>query len=566
MKHNYRIFLIVPLLVFSTTFFHINGFFTFGDNYHTFLIVSNHIWDETTHYLLTPIRFIEFGDLSFQSSPSSKETLYFLKDFFSTLQNIIFYFIFDLKYIGLVLDIFSVLANLLLFYFLFKKIFDYDNFISFVFSVISIIFFGYGPQTYNEIIGFFTFNPYTEIPTITRHEPTANTNIGFLISLIGLYYFYYKENYKLFFITSLIAFFSYIYVSLFYVVLCGIVLFFKTIYLKKSYLIFFKNILIPLTLFILWSSLMLYMDSQGNLRNTQHISDGLSIKFLIINIVYILLNLANIKYTKNLIIKKNSIIIIFVFVSCGICFYSTLFTGIDLGGNEHFYYYANPFQWITFFNLLYNFKSKINNNIYVSIITLLIIIQLIGVKNYSDKYFFLNKQKIINQVKYVNDLDKLKKNTAKKTIISLDPLYVWYGFNLTNSYSFIPSHLDLSVSSDEILNKFLITSKIFNLSTDELINYFFKKPNISSRSINFEEITFAGDINDNIYDALSIKGLKKTDLINYIKRKYNQIEVSNIKHPILISKNWHIPNKKIYRNKKITYENETFILLESVEY
>lgn len=566
MKHNYRIFLIIPLLVFSTTFFHINGFFTFKDNYHTFLIVNNHIWDETTHYLLTPIRFIEFGDLSFQSSLSSKETLYFLKDFFSTLQNIIFYFIFDLKYIGLVLDIFSVLANYLLFYFLFKKIFDFDNFFSFVFSVVIIIFYGYGPQTYNEIIGFFTFNPYTEIPTITRHEPVANTNIGFLISLIGLYYFYYKENYKLFFITSLIAFFSYIYVSLFYIVLCSIVLIFKNIYLKKKYLNFFKNILIPLALFILWSSLMLYMDSQGNLRNTQHISDGLGIKFLIISLIYILINLANIKYTKNSIIKKNSIIIIFVLVTCIICFYSTLFTGIDLGGNDHFFYFANPFQWITFLNLFYNFKSKINNNIYVSIISLLIIIQLIGIKNYSDKYFFLNKQKIIDQVKYVNDLDKLKKNTAKKTIISLDPLYVWYGFNLTNSYSFIPSHLDLSVSSDEILNKFLVTSKIFNLSTDEVISYFFKKPNISSRSINFEEIVFAGDINDNIYDALIAKNLKKKDLINYIKEKYNLIEVSNIKHPILISKNWHIPNRKIYRNKKITYENETFILLESVEH
>jgi len=566
MKHNYRIFLIVPLLVFSTTFFHINGFFTFGNNYHTFLIVKNHIWDETTHYLLTPIRFIEFGDFSFQSLPSSRETFYFLKDFFSTFQNIIFYFIFDLKYIGLVLDIFSVLTNLLLFYFLFKKIFDFDELLSFIFSVIIIIFFGYGPQTYNEIIGFFTLNPYSEIPVITRHEPAANTNVGFLISLIGLYYFYYKENYKIFLITSLVAFFSYIYISLFYIVLCSVVLFFKKVYLKKSYLNFFKNISIPLTLFVLWSSLMLYMDTQGNLRNTQHLTDSLSIKFFCISIVYILLNLANIKYSKDLIIKKNSVIIIFVLLTCLICFYSTILTGVDLGGNDHFYYFANPFQWITFFNILYNFKSKINNHIYTSVVILLIIFQLIGVKNYSDKYFLLNKEKIIDQVKYVNDLDKIKQNTTKKTIISLDPLYVWYGFNLTNSYSFIPNHLDLSVNSDEILNKFIITSKILDLSTDELINYFFKKPNISSRSINFEEIVFAGDANDNVYNALSVKNLRKKDLIEYIKNKYEQIKLTNIKHPILVNKKWHIPNKNIFKNKKIIYENETFVLLDTEDY
>ena len=238
MTHYYRI-LLVPLLIFATCFFHIDGFFTFGNNYHTFLITKNHIWDETTHYLLTPIRFIEFGDLSFQTLPSSKETLYFLKDTFSTIQNLFFYFFFDIKYMGLILDIFSVSLNLLLFNFLFKKVFNFNTHYSFIFSILSIIFFGYGPQTYSEIVGFFSLNPFTEIPTITRHEPTANTNISFLIALIGLNYFYHKENYKLFFLTSLIGFFSYIYVSLFLIVLCGLVLFIKIVYEKKKLLNFF---------------------------------------------------------------------------------------------------------------------------------------------------------------------------------------------------------------------------------------------------------------------------------------------------------------------------------------
>ena len=564
MTHNYRI-LLVPLLVFSTCFFHINGFFTFGNNYHTFLITKNHIWDETTHYLLTPIRFIEFRDLSFQTLPSSKETLYFLKDTFSTTQNLLFYILFDLKYMGLILDVFSVSLNLLLFYFLFKKVFNFNTHYSFIFSIISIIFFGYGPQTYTEILGFFSLNPFTEIPTITRHEPTANTNISFLIAIIGLCHFYYKENYKLFFLTSLIGFFSYIYISLFLIVLCGLVLFTKVIYEKKNYFIFFRYISIPLILFILWSSLMLYMDSQGNLRNTQYISSNLNSQFLVISFFYILLNFINFKYTKEQVIKKNSIIIILVLISCVICFYSTLVTGVDLGGNDHFFYFANPFQWITLLNILYNFKNKINANFNIFIIFLLICIQFVGIKNYSNKYFEKNTQKIINQIKYVNDLEDLKSITDKKTIISLDPLYVWYGYVLTNSYSYIPNHLDLSVSSDKILNRFLITSKIFNLSNDELINYFFDKPDISSRSINFEEIVFAGDIVDNIYDALKVKSLSKKELIDYIKEYYQKIEFKEFSHLILINKNWQSLDENILRDIKIIYENETFLLLESVK-
>ena len=88
---KYRIFLIIPLLLSSTSFFHLNGFLTFGNEYHTFIFTKNHIWDETTHYLLTPLRFLEFGHFSFKTYPSSNETYYFLKDFF--LQFKILFFI-----------------------------------------------------------------------------------------------------------------------------------------------------------------------------------------------------------------------------------------------------------------------------------------------------------------------------------------------------------------------------------------------------------------------------------------------------------------------------------------
>mgnify|MGYP004385415643 CR=1 FL=1 len=310
---------------------------------------------------------------------------------------------------------------------------------------------------------------------------------------------------------------------------------------------------------------MLYMDSQGNLRNTQYVPTKLDIKFLAISFFYILLNLINFKYSKEQIIKKNSIIIILIFITCIICFYSTLVTGVDLGGNDHFYYFANPFQWITLLNILYNFKNKINTNFNIIIIFLLICIQFLGIKNYSNKYFEKNSQKIINQIKYVNDLEDLKNITDRKTIVSLDPLYVWYGYVLTNSYSYIPNHLDLSISSDEILNKFLITSKIFNLSNDELINYFFEKPSISSRSINFEEIVFAGDTIDNIYDALKVKNLNKKELIDLIKDYYQKTELKEFSHLILINKNWQTFDENIYRNKKIIYENETFLLLELIK-
>jgi len=566
MFYNYRIFLIVPLLVFSTSFFHINGFFTFGVDYHTFIITSNHIWDETTHYLLTPIRFIELGDLSFKSLETSEETFYFIKDFFSTIQNLIFYFFFDLKYIGLILDLFSIFLNFILFFIFFRKVFKFDLNYCLIFSVLSIIFFGYGPQTYREIIGFISFEPFSPIPTLTRHEPTANTNVGFLISLTGLYFFYIKKNYRLFFLTSLIGFFSYIYVSLFYISLCGVTFIFEYLIKKKNFFSLLKNFAIPIIIFLTWVYLMVFMDSEGNLRNTQHISNSINSKFFIISIFYIFLNLLNYKYSKIKIIKNNSVFIILIFIACNICFYSTLITKVDLGGNDHFNYFANPFQWITIFNIIYNFKSKISINLNFYLLIILIVIQFVGVKKYSDKYFKENNENIIKQVEYTNDLQILKHLIKDKTVITLDPFFVWYGFNLTSSYSFIPNHLDLSVSSDDIIKKFFATSKFFELSENDVIEYFFQKPNISKRSINFEEIVFAGDLNDGFYEALNTKKLSKLDLINFIKGEYKETKVANNNNElILINKDWHVPNKKFFENLELLYENNIFMLLKTNE-
>ncbi len=559
---KYRIFLIIPLLLSSTSFFHLNGFLTFGNEYHTFIFTKNHIWDETTHYLLTPLRFLEFGHFSFKTYPSSNETYYFLKDFFSTIQNIVFYFIFELKYIGLVLDIFAVILNLVFFIFFFNKILKYEIDYSFIFSCISIIFFAFGPQTYNEIFGFLTLEPYSQLPSITRHEPTANTNVGFLISLLGLYFFFIKKNYKIFFLTSLVGFFSYIYVSLFYITLCGIIFIYRLVTKKDHFLELLKFISIPIILFLTWSTLMLFMDSEGNLRNTQHVSNSIDLKFLLISIFYIILNLLNYKFTKNYTIKENSIYIILIFISCVVCFYSTLITKVDLGGNDHFYYFANPFQWITLFNIFYNFKNTISKKLLTSFLILIIFIQFMGIRNYSNKYFLENEDKIINQINYLNDLENIKLLVNNKKVLSIDPLFVWFGYVITNSYTYIPNHLDLSVSSDDIMNKYLITSKLFKLPVESVVKYFFKKPNISKRSINFEEIVFAGDMNDGIYEALKGQNLTKSELIDYIKKKYNLIKVNENFDLIVLNKNWLLPESKVLSNLNLIFENKSFLIYE----
>lgn len=367
----------------------------------------------------------------------------------------------------------------------------------------------------------------------------------------------------MFFITSLIGFFSYIYLSLFFFVLCGLVFLLDHIFYKQKFIVTLKKFSIPLLLFCLWSGLMLYMDSQGNLRNTQHISNSIDIKFFLITLFYVLLNFLNFYFSKSSTIKINSIMIIIVLVSCNFCFYSTLITGVDLGGNDHFYYFANPFQWITFFNIYYNFINKINIKLSKIIVTGLVLLQFLGINNYSTKYIKQNKVNLLKQIEYTNNLEKIKNIIQKEIIISLDPLYVWYGLNLTNSYSFIPNHLDLSVSSDEIIEKFLISSKIFELSEEDMIKYFFKKPSISKRSINFEEIVFAGDLNDEIYDALKIKNLNKKGLIEYMKKIYKSTK-ANYKNNylFLINKEWHLPNKNFINKSKTIFENEKILILK----
>ena len=101
-----------------------------------------------------------------------------------------------------------------------------------------------------------------------------------------------------------------------------------------------------------------------------------------------------------------------------------------------------------------------------------------GIRNYSNKYFQENEDKIINQIKYLNDLENIKHLVSNKKVLSIDPLFVWFGYVITNSYTYIPNHLDLSVSSDDIMNKYLITSKLFKLPIN-CGEIFFKKSNIS---------------------------------------------------------------------------------------
>ena len=185
-----------------------------------------------------------------------------------------------------------------------------------------------------------------------------------------------------------------------------------------------------------------------------------------------------------------------------------------------------------------------------------------GIRNYSNKYFQENEDKIINQIKYLNDLENIKHLVSNKKVLSIDPLFVWFGYVITNSYTYIPNHLDLSVSSDDIMNKYLITSKLFKLPIESVVKYFFKKPNISKRSINFEEIVFAGDMNDGIYEALKDQNLTKSELIDYIKKKYNHIKVNENFDLIVLNKNWLLPESKVLSNLILIFENESFLIYE----
>ena len=69
-------------------------------------------------------------------------------------------------------------------------------------------------------------------------------------------------------------------------------------------------------------------------------------------------------------------------------------------------------------------------------------------------------------------------------------------------------------------------------------------------------------MNDGIYEALKDQNLTKSELIDYIKKKYNHIKVNENFDLIVLNKNWLLPESKVLSNLILIFENESFLIYE----
>ena len=69
-------------------------------------------------------------------------------------------------------------------------------------------------------------------------------------------------------------------------------------------------------------------------------------------------------------------------------------------------------------------------------------------------------------------------------------------------------------------------------------------------------------MNDGIYEALKGQNLTKSELIDYIKKKYNLIKVNENFDLIVLNKNWLLPESKVLSNLNLIFENKSFLIYE----
>lgn len=552
------------LLIFtSVIIYYLKGYSLFGVDFdqNTFTYETK-LYDHQSTYFLKIYSLINDFSLSYNEVKGSYRynNTYFVPLFVTSLIS----FCVGENYTPLALDLFFFLLFLIILNFFFIKVLNFKKIFSLSCVSIFYIFFGHGLTSIDSLYRFFLLKSHIDFPSLTRLFSPLLTSIFLIIFFIINFIILRKKKIKISFIFLIVlSFFVYPYNSLIQIIFSTL-FFFYYYFFKKEKSIF----LIKLYLIIFFSFLVAYFFQSHELTKNYNLilsvkNDNLAyLKHNILIVLFIIINFFIYYLKKNYFFIYANIF----YLTCLIAYNLKFILVHDMQFYHIISYFFKPFQWINLFYLIsLNEKIKlklIQSTFFIAILFLLNQISFIN------NYFHMNSNFLKKQIENKKTFFNLKTLVRSKTVYTLDPDFIYYGYRLTNSYNYLFfSVRNLNISPLENVQRFVNLCTIHGLTRQQcydLIYYNNKNFHLNDSHGVIRHLLFLHDGPDNKDDNDNFRSLGLTNyefknLFFNIKNNFSRNE------RIFLLLNKHDEKEigyKINISKKKVYEDKRYILYQ----
>jgi len=565
-KEKFYLFvnLLSILLIFaSIIIYYLKGYLLFGLGFdqNTFTYETK-LYDHQTTYFLKIYSLINDFSLSYNEVKDSYRynNTYFVPLFVTSLIS----FCVGERHTPLALDLFFFLPFLIILNFFFTKVLNFKKVFSLSCLSIFYIFFGYGLTSIDDISKFFLLQAHLDFPALTRLFSPLLTSIFLISFFIINFIILHQKKIKISFIfLVVISFFVYPYNSLIQIIFSTLFFIFyyffkkeKSIFLIKLYLIIF------LSFFVSY-----YFHSHELTKNYSLIlsvkNDNLAyLKNNILIVLFIIINFFIYYFKKNYFFLYAN----FFYFTCLISYNLKFILGYDMQFYHIISYFFKPFQWINFFYIIsLNEKSKLK---LIQCTFFIAILFFLNQNNFINNYFRINSGFLKEQIENKKTFIHLKTLVRSKTVYTLDPHFIYYGYRLANSYNYLFfSARNLNISPLENLQKFVNLCSIHGLTRQKCYNLMYyndKNFHLNDSHGVIRHLLFLHDGPDSKDDNENFRSL---GLTNYeFKNLFFNIKNNFlINEPALLLINKYDQKElgyKINISKKKIYEDKSYILYQ----
>ena len=563
MKENknfiFGLILIIPI-IFSSCLYYYEGFLNFGRDFNFYIFSPNLTFDENTHYFPKVLAFIDNLTFNINDNVDSKNYnfLQFVLIFFSSLIVIIFGDI----YAPFFLDFISISLLLIINYYFFYKILRLQNIYIFPFLTIYIVFFTYGPFTYNFYVNLIWDIELKTYHHIFRQFSPTLTSICLVIGIIAHYNVYKFDKLNIFnFILIVLSYFAYGFNSIIQIIFFSLSFCYLFLFGEKKQIII-KLYLINLITFFIWyyfqtvffdnkwfSKFLLYASNDYNFEVTKNL----------INLFFISINLFLFYKNKN----YNFLFLGIFLISCLILFNISFIVGYDPKLYHADMYFAKPAQWIS----LFLFINLVNDKFFLKIIKIIAlsvsILFFLSHKNFVEKIFYKYSDFMTEQQDKRDSFKKIKNIVKNSLVHTLDPHFILYGFYTTSSKNFIySSDYNLTLPPKNNLINFIKLADYLNLSRDLQHTMITNKKLffLNGKHNMYQHIIFLQDSPNDLNFKMSLVEGQKTNLKKFINDYKNKNKNLNFKYLLISKKNKKKFNYFIDSNLSLIYEDENYLL------
>jgi len=452
-KENLKIIFFFLLISLLPLIFYFNIYLLYPLEFDAnFILQKNFVWDEKTIYFKIVYNFLiykSFGvseinnAFKFSSIPISIILLSIIK------------ILFGYNYFPIFLDVILSLGFLVITYFFLKNFLKIDKLYSFLFSIFFLITFSKGPTTLIFFLQILKDLNLDSMPHIFRQiSPSLTSIFLILFIIINVKYFQSLKN-NTYLILLPIFYFVYPFNTL--IQITGSFIFSFYFFLKKKYqkkkiiLFFFVNFFSFLIWFLLNSLESDWFSKYLLGANYDLIFDQRNYFLLF----FIFLNFIFFYFFK----LEKFIYLNLAFLAIFVVYNVKFLLGYDLQFYHVDMYFSKPLQWINIFLIVNTFFYKLYFKRIITIsIVLFVILFCLSFNNYSKKILNQNKEYLTSQIQFKKDLFKIKNKLKNKTIVTLDPNFIFYGYSYTNSKNFIfYSARNINVSPEINVKRFIYT-------------------------------------------------------------------------------------------------------------